>query len=261
MTETIEAKLFDHPKYYDLIYRAGCNEELAFLLACFDRHAGRPVRRIFEPACGTGRLLVRLARCGFEVAGNDLNSHAVRYCNDRLARHGFPRSARVGDMAAFRVPQPADAAFNLINSFRHLLSEAAAISHLRCVAGALARGGLYLLGLHLTPTRGPVVVEDESWSARRGRLSADLHMWTRKRDVRRRREVLGLTIDVATPARRLRIRDEMHYRTYTAPQVRRLLADVPRLEVVQTFDFCYEVDHPIVVGPETEDVIYVLRKR
>ena len=61
-------------------------------------------------------------------------------------------------------------------------------SHLRCVAGALRRGGLYLLGLHLTPTT-VAPSETESWSARRGNLSATTFLCTTGRDLRRRREV------------------------------------------------------------------------
>lgn len=261
MPETIRGNLFDFPQYYDLIYRADCRTELAFLLACFERHARRRLRRVFEPACGTGRLLLPLARRGFQVAGCDLNPRAIAYCNERLARHGFPRTAWVADMADFRVSRKVDAAFNLINTFRHLLTDADALAHLCCMARSLATGGLYVLGLHLTPTRGPVVVNDESWSARRGRLAVDSYMWTITRDRRRRLEVLGMTFDVTTPTRRLCISDEMHYRIYTARQMTLLLSRVHQFDVVETYDFCYEIEHPIVIGARTEDVIYILRRR
>ena len=92
--------------------------------------ARRPVRRVFEPACGSERLLIRFAESGFEVSGNDLNRVAVEYCNARFARKGFPAAAVLGDMANFRLSRKVDAAFNTINSFRHLLSEELAESHL-----------------------------------------------------------------------------------------------------------------------------------
>jgi hypothetical protein len=72
------------------------------------------------------------------VLGNDLNPKAVEYCNARFRRRGFPPAAVVGDMADFRLARKVDAAFNPINSFRHLATERAAESHLRCVAAALA---------------------------------------------------------------------------------------------------------------------------
>ena len=78
------------------------------------------VRKVFEPACGTGRLLFRLGKAGYQVSGLDLNARAVDYCNRRLERHGLPASVWVGDMIDFRLRSRVDVAFNMINSFRHL---------------------------------------------------------------------------------------------------------------------------------------------
>jgi SAM-dependent methyltransferase len=260
MPETVAANLYDFPKYYDLIFGNDWKAEFDFLLSAFDKHGPRNVRRVFEPACGTGRLLIKLAQRGFEVAGNDLNPKAVKFCNDRLARYGFPRTAVVGNMSDFRVAKKFDAAFNMINSFRHLPSEATARSHLRCVAAALRRGGIYLLGLQLTPTSGEAI-EDEGWSARRGNLAVNSYMWTKKRDLKTRNEELGMTFDVYTPLRQFRIEDEMHYRIYTARQMKKLLASVPEFEVIETYDFTYDIDEPAVIEAETEDVVFVLRKK
>ena len=163
-------------------------------------------------------------------------------------------------MADFKLSRQVDAAFNMINSFRHLPSEDSAERHLQCVARALSKGGVYVLGLHLTPTRSDPI-EREAWSARRGNLCVNSLMWTKKRDHRRRDETLGMTFDVYTPTQHLRIEDEMHYRMYTLRQMRRLLETAPQFEIAQTYDFCYEIDHPIRIDGTTEDVVYVLRKR
>lgn len=260
MTEILRGHIYDFPTYYDLVYGSDWKAEFAFLEACFERYGRRPTRRLFEPACGTGRLLIRLAEAGYEVAGNDLNRRAVEFCNARFLRRGFPPAAAQGDMADFRLARKVDAAFNMINSFRHLPDERSAESHLRCVVRALAKGGLYLLGLHLTPTVGDPI-DREEWSARRGNLAVVSSMWSGAIDRRRRVERVGMTFDVYTPTRHQRIVDEMDYRTYTAPQMRRLLRKVPELEVAATFDFAYEIDRPITVDPATEDVVFVLRKR
>lgn len=259
MPEIIRGHLYDYPKYYDIIFGSDWKAEFDFLRACFARFAGRRVRRVFEPGCGTGRLLVRLAEAGYQVAGNDLNPHAVAYCNDRFRRRGWRPVATVGDMADFRLPRTVDAAFNMINTFRHLPDEAAARNHLRCVAEALQPGGLYLLGLHLTPVRGSRC-EAETWSASRGHLSVVSHLWSKGLDSRRRREAIGMTFDVYTPSRQFRIVEETTFRTYTARQMAALLATVPELQPVATYDFTYDIEQPVTVGPETEDVVYVLRK-
>ena len=260
MSELLDGRLYDYPKYYDLLFGSDCAAELAFLRACFQRYSGREVTRVFEPACGTGRLLIRLARTGFEVAGNDLNPHAVDYCNARLERSGFPATAVVGDMTDFRLRRRADAAFNMINSFRHLASEQAARAHLQCVATALARGGLYLLGLHLTPTRGPRDM-GESWSARRGHLAINSNLHSLHLDRRRRIEDFALTFDIYTPTRYRRIAETMRYRTYSARQMSRLLKSVPELQWIESFDFGYDITQPVTVDARTEDVVLVLRRR
>ena len=260
MTEIIDGQIYDYPQYYDLVFGSDWKPEFDFLRLCFDRHAKRTVRRLFEPACGTGRLLIKFAQAGFDVYGNDLNPRAVQYCNDRFQRRGFPSAAVIGDMADFRLPRKVDAAFNTINSFRHLMTEQAAESHLRSVARCLAKGGLYVLGLHLIPTDGNRV-EEESWLARRGNLAVLSMMWSKRLDLRRRREYLGMTFNVYTLTNHFLIEDEMVYRTYLARQILRLLGKVPELEIVETYDFAYEIDDPITIGSETEDVVYVLRRR
>jgi hypothetical protein len=85
-------------------------------------------------------------------------------------------------------------------------------------------------------------------------------MWTKKRDLRARNEELGMTFDVFTPSKQFRIEDEMHYRIYTAKHLQQLLNRVPELEHIETYDFCYDIDGPIEIGKETEDVVLVLRK-
>lgn len=260
MPEVIEGSLYDFPKYYDLLFGSDWKAEFDFLQRVFHKHAARTVRRVFEPACGTGRLLIKLAQAGYDVGGNDLNPKAVAYCNARLERHGFGAPVSIGDMSDFRVERQFDAGFNMINSFRHLPTEQQAESHLRCMANGTARGGLYVLGLHLIPTRGDRA-EEESWSARRGNLVVNSHMWSKAIDRRRRMEALGLTLDVFTPTRHFRIRDEMFYRTYSKKQMELLISNVSDWEIEETYDFAYRIDEPITVEATTEDVVYVLRKR
>lgn len=254
------ANLYDYPRYYDLVFGSDWKAEFEFLRRTFDTFGKQPVRRLFEPACGTGRLLFRLAQAGYDVSGLDLNPRAVAFCNKRLAQKGANESVFVGDMANFKLPRPVDAAFNMINSFRHLLSEPLATAHLQCVAAALKKGGLYVLGLHLTPTEG-VPLEEESWSARRGNLGINTHLQTFDLDLRRRTERCRMTMNVYTPTRTFQIIDELVFRTYTREQFFRLLKSVPAFEHVATFDFRYRLDQPITIDAETQDAVLILRRR
>jgi len=260
MQEIIQGHLYDYPKYYDLVFGSDWKAEYQFLQACFAQYSKRKITRIFEPACGTGRLMVKLAASGYEVAGNDLNPYAVQFCNDRLKRRGFPQSAVVGDMAAFKVKRKFDAAFNMINSFRHLQTEREAVAHLQCIANGLAKGGVYALGLHLTPTVGERINE-ESWSARRGNLAVLSTMWSEKLDLKKRAEHIGMTFDIYTLTKHFRIEDRMVYRTYTARQFDSLLKKVPELDLLETYDFMYEMSHPVTITPESEDIVFILRRK
>jgi hypothetical protein len=86
-------------------------------------------------------------------------------------------------------------------------------------------------------------------------------MRTVDRDLRRRQERVRMTCGIHTPARSFRLVEEIVFRTYTASQFRRLLARAGVFETVRVYDFAYRIDEPIAVGPETEDAVFVLRKR
>ena len=258
--ETIAGHLYDYPKYYDLVYGSDWRAEFDFLEDCFEKHVESQVLRLFEPACGTGRLMYRLVAAGYDVAGNDLNEHAISFCNARLERHGLSPTAVVGDMADFQLSRPVDAAFNTINSFRHLLDESQAVAHLRCMAAAIMPGGIYVLGLHLSPTEVQPM-DKESWSARRGNLSVLSRLEVSDRDAERRIETCDMTFDVYTPRRQFRLSDTVRFRMYSAAQMAALIGEADEFEITATYDFSYDVNLPIEIDGRTEDVVYVLKKR
>lgn len=260
MSNSIQASIYDFPQYYELLFGSDWRAEFHFLKACFEVHAQRKVRSLFEPACGTGRLLFQFAKAGFKVSGNDLNEKAIAYCNKRLRKHGFPANTTVGDMADFQLKRPVDAAFNTINTFRHLPTEDLAEAHLHCMANAISPGGIYALGLHLLPTKGPHD-EEESWIARRGHVQVNSRMWSKRIDRKGRMEYLGMTLDIWMPTKHFQIEDEMRYRTYTAAQMSDLLSRVPEFEHVATYDFAYNMKQPVNIGTTTQDVVLILRRR
>ncbi|GIW94578.1 MAG: N,N-dimethyltransferase [Pirellulaceae bacterium] len=258
-TDLLPGGLYDYPAYYELVFGSDWRAELHFLLAIFERYAEGRVQRLLEPACGTGRLLFRLAQRKFHVTGFDLNPQAVAYCNQRFARHGLRPAAFCADMADFHLSRPVDAAFNMINSFRHLTAARQAADHLRCMAQAVRRGGLYVLGLHLTPTARPPM-DEESWSARRGHLLINTRLYTVRRDWKSRQEHFMMECDIYTPTKRHRIREPMVFRMYTLRQFRQLLRQGGLWQEVAVFDFTYDWRHPITPGPDTEDAVFVLKR-
>jgi SAM-dependent methyltransferase len=189
-TTRVRGTLYDYPKYYDLVFAEGAGLECEFLMGCFDLYAARRVRRLFEPACGSGRLLIKLAQRGFQVFGWDTSRAAVAYCNNRFERCGLPPTAVLGDVMNVSLPSKVDAAFNMMSSFQLLPTERAAESHIRSMAANIAKGGLYILGLHLMPARGRPI-QRERWEATRGKLSVVCRIWTKQICYERRQERCG----------------------------------------------------------------------
>lgn len=251
---------YDHPEIYDLLFDGDSRAQQEFLVGCFQRHARRYVDRVFEPGCGTGRLLVRLAALGYEVAGLDANPRALAFARDRFRRSGLAGAIEPGDMASFELARPVDAAFCLINTFRHLPTDEAAAGHLRSIARALSPGGIYVLGLHLLPEAAPTCVEEVE-SIRRGDRNVRSRIRTIALDRARREERIGVEVDVTGPAGASRIEDEFTFRTYSWSELLELVGRAGDLEPVAVHGFEYDVDREVAVDARSEAVVVVLRRR
>jgi SAM-dependent methyltransferase len=262
--QTIEASIYDFPVYYDLIFGSDWAAEYKFLNAVFKKHItplkgkSRPIRLI-EPACGTGRLIYRFSKASVHCDGFDLNQRAIEFCNQRLKKAGLRESSWVADMTDFTVRKPYDAAFNTINSFRHLSSEQAALDHFRCLADAVRPGGIYVLGFHLTPKKG-TPTDEESWSARRGHLVINTRMWPKDKNPKKRVEQFHLRFDVHRPTQQFRIDDVLVLRSYSHRQFQSMI-DKTDWFVDETYDFRYSADDSIEIDDWTEDVVYILKRK
>ena len=251
---------YDYPQYYDLAFRDQTPLETRFIEAACRRFAAGTVARLFEPACGSGRSLAALAARGFQMVGLDLNPNALRYADRRLRRRGLSAELIEGDMTDFRLARRADSAYCLLNSFRHLLSEEAARSHLRAMARAVRPGGIYLLGFHLLPPDASLE-STERWTVVRGRTRMTVTLRVTAADRRTRIERLRMTSRVESPRGLLRLRDEFPLRIYTARQVRQLFAAVPQWQLCEVYDFWCDIDDPRPFDNELADAIFVLRRR
>ena len=163
-------------------------------------------------------------------------------------------------MSRFELAEPVDAAFNTINSFRHLETEAQAQSHLQCMAQAIKPGGIYVLGLHLSPAAGFETVDTESWSATRGHLTVNSSIWLVERNCEDRCEIYGMRFDVYTPTKQFQISNQIKFRTYTSAQIQQLIQSIDQFRIVKCFDFRYDLAEPIELDHSVEDVVLVLER-
>jgi SAM-dependent methyltransferase len=253
-----QADWYEFPRYYDILLAPDSEREGDFLEAVLARHGASRGRAVLEPACGSGRMLVELARRGFRVAGLDLSPAMVAFARERLAEERLSGRVVRAAMQDFALPQRFDLAHCLLNTFKHLLDERSAAAALRCVARSLAPGGIFVLGMHLTDYDWRAR-QRERWVARRGatRVICNLQTWPADRRARRERVRSRLRIEERGQLELLET--TWDFRTYDSDQLARLLRAVPELELAATYAFDYDLDRP--AAEDDLDRAMVLRRR
>ena len=112
--------------------------------------------RVVELACGSGRVLVPLARAGHHVVGLDASPHMLARAREKLTAAGCGESGRVrlvlGDMRAFELGETFDLAVIAVKSFAYLVTRADQQRALAAAAAHLRPGGLLAVDLlHPSP--------------------------------------------------------------------------------------------------------------
>ena len=254
------ANCYDYPQYYDIAFQAYTRPEADFIEAACRKYCRFDARRLLEPACGTGRLIIELAARGYQMTGFDLSKPALSYLRRRLARRRLRAKTFEAEMSNFGLDRPVDAAYCTVNTFRHLLTEQAARGHLECVAGSLCPGGIYLLGLHLLPL-GADPEDDARWTEWRGETKVTVTLRMLRIDLRRRIENLRVCLLVRRGSKELRLRHEFQLRTYTARQFRRLLGSVSSLELCNIYYSRDDIARESDLNDEIAYSVAVLRRR
>lgn len=163
-------KLYCLPKYYDIAFSRDVSNEINFYISCFKKYCSFEVKRILEPACGSGVFLLAFPRYGYRIVGYDISPEMVEYANEKIREAGLQGMAKavVGDMANMRFSEKFDAAIIAINSLGYLQTDDKVLSHFKCMSELLVEGGLYIVELscacrNVEGERRP----DETWVAER----------------------------------------------------------------------------------------------
>jgi len=265
-----ESDWYAHPFYYDIVFDLDTGLETDFLESVLERygptnHQGKAT--ILEPACGTARLALELARRGHRVDGFDLSRPMLRYARNR--RNALPRgvrdrvSLRFARMQSFRPrPDRYDLAFCLLSTFKYLLTEKQAVSHLQRITRSLKPGGLYVFGVHLAEYRRRRE-DHEQWIGEQDGVRVTCDTQTGPADPVTRLEDLTnqLRVKRRGVSKLERIKTRWKCRTYDAIQLKALLATVPELEVAGCHDFAHQIDISRSFDDSQEDLVVVLRKK
>ena len=144
---------------YDAVYADVGDEAFWRTLA-----AGRPGGPAARAGCGTGRVLLPLARAGHEITGLDLSAHMLEVAQTRLASEPDEVQARVtlveGDMTSFELGTRFGAILCTFNSFHHLRTVEQQLGCLTHCREHLIPNGILVLDL-FNPDPAPAVEDGD----------------------------------------------------------------------------------------------------
>lgn len=263
--KTESADWYDTPLYYDIVFDADTSKEADFLEAVAIKHGKSGFKSslsILEPACGSGRLITELAGRGHKVCGFDLNENMLDHAQARVRKKKLSAKLWCARLENFQLPDRRrfDLAHCLVSTFKYVSEEKGAASHLRLVGKSLRKGGLYVLGLHLTEyKRGGA--EHERWSGSRGGVQVVCNTHTWPPDRKTRTEALRTRLQITRRGKTWVQETRWTFRTYDAAQLKRLIRSVPEFEHLASYDFTYDVNEPRKLDNSYADIILVLRKK
>ncbi|MGQ9489602.1 MAG: class I SAM-dependent methyltransferase [Anaerolineae bacterium] len=130
---------------------AGYEEDLPVLEA----YAARTGGPVLELGCGTGRVLIHLARAGYRVTGVDMSLAMLEIARAKAEAAGLLNRVTLiaGDYGEVALGGPYHFACTVMNTFLHLPDQAAQVRALQHWRAHLAPDGLLLIDvLHPDPT-------------------------------------------------------------------------------------------------------------
>jgi SAM-dependent methyltransferase len=259
-----QTNCYDYPQYWDLAFADETVQECEFLIQCSQKYLAGDAKRVVEPGCGGGRLVVALAARGYDVTGYDLSNTAIDFLQQRLDTEGLQAHAVVADMQSFVASPPVDIAINTVSTFRHLLTEQAALAHLRVMAESIRPAGLYIIGMHLLPPDADLE-DEELWTAQDDSVKVKMRLTvldgsreTRQETLRFDMTVEDLETQDGVPRE---FRSEYPMRVYSATQIQELFSQVPEFELIEVYDYWYDIKAPQPLDDWLGDAVFVLRRR
>ncbi|MCB1228076.1 MAG: class I SAM-dependent methyltransferase [Verrucomicrobiales bacterium] len=258
---------YDTPRYYDLIFDADTEREVAFLEGIWQRHghAATSTPCVLEPACGSGRLIAAMAGRGWKTVGFDASAAMLDFARQRCASLTPAPLLWQDRMESFVLPKSwrgggFHLAHCLVSTFKYLQTETQAQDCLRRLRDALRPGGLLILGLHLSDYQR-TRCEHERWVVRQDQVEVVCNTRTWPADRRRRLEALRNRLRVTDHGRTHQQETRWHFRTYNAAQLRRTLQTaVPDLRLVACHNFHYDLEDTRQLDDAYADIIVVLKK-
>jgi SAM-dependent methyltransferase len=239
-----ESHLYGLPRYYDMAFSGTVSEDVMdFIEGCFEKHVPFPVRSVLEAGCGTGRLLVGLARRGYLVTGYDLAPKMIAFAQQRIRQAGLAKLATAvrKDMRTARFPKKFDSAVSTLDTLGYLLTDDNIIGHLRNTADALKAGGVYTVGLSCAWDDPDSDEWDCSWTVRKNGGLVRTEWDIQRQDRRRKLSYQICKMWVNDRGRRLHFEERHILRLWRLRDLKRLIRESGRFRLEAIYDVHHEL--------------------
>ncbi|MGB9721508.1 MAG: class I SAM-dependent methyltransferase [bacterium] len=133
-------------RFYDY-ENEGYNKDISFYLEYAKRCGGD----VLELGCGTGRILIPLARAGIKITGLDISEEMLKRAQKKISQLEKSSQANVevvhGDMRSFKFSKRFSLIFSAFRSFQSLLNKEEQDSCLEHAYQHLEENGFFILDL------------------------------------------------------------------------------------------------------------------
>ncbi len=190
-------KLYDHPEYYEIAFSfRDIPAEVDLFVECFKRFSHLPVKSVLELGCGNSPHMEELVKRGYRYTGLDLSKPMLEYAREKALRIGAEVNLIHGDMVDFSLETVVDFAFVMLGSLS-VRNTAQLADHFDCVAGALNKGGLYLLDWCVQSEPPWATADGTSWEMERNGVKVKTNVsWELINRVEQTfREIITLEVD------------------------------------------------------------------
>ena len=120
---------------------------LRHIHAVWDRFGLKP-KTILDLGCGTGSVLLPLAREGFDVSGVDLSPEMLTEADHKAMEEGLSVRLACQDMTELELGEEVDCILSLCDSMNYLTEDGELEDAFRSVARHLKKDGLFLFDLN-----------------------------------------------------------------------------------------------------------------
>ncbi|MBN2380607.1 class I SAM-dependent methyltransferase [candidate division WOR-3 bacterium] len=257
----MQDNLYDLPIYYDIAFSWDNSKEIEFFGRMFRKFVPLKVTRILEPACGTGRFLVSLPRCGYKVLGYDNNPLMVEYSKEKILALGLEDTSQavVRDMRSARFDNEFDSAINAINSIGYLSSDKDILTHLRNTAYSIKKGGIYII--HLACAWNKLeVTGDAGWVIERDGVRVRTIWRVEREDHLKKLSYQVCNMEIDDHGKKLFIEDRHTLRLWLYEDLKALIKKSGMLELVAIYDEGFnKIPLETSISGELGNVYYVLQ--